>query len=268
MRKAVCDDAKIVSDEILSGIGFAHGIAANSILQILDNIELLTEGAFEAHVVLRRPRVFLLSYYTQLIRSGQAMTLDQFCSLILMRQHRWVFRALDFRWIIESRHFQGGRLKVWLFEELFAGGTRLAEFMRELGVAQLPPEALRTKANISVTREAAELMRQRMPADPSSWLQQSVSRPSWFEHYWLARYPESQRRFHRAIWRNEALESQAIHQQVEDIANAAAKEADAQPKPAPVQSAALDGIISLLARVNESVRNGYNIEFEKHRYFE
>ena len=95
MRRHLTVGQPIISDEILSGVGFAHGIAANSLLQIVDNIELLTDGDFVAYVVLRQPDAFIRSYYNQLVRMGARMTFDQFCSLVLMRPHHWVFRSLD-----------------------------------------------------------------------------------------------------------------------------------------------------------------------------
>lgn len=82
IREVLCTGQPIISDEILSGVGFAHGIASNSLLQIVDNIELLTGGDFVAHVVLRQPAGFIRSYFGQIVRMGGRITFEQFCSLV------------------------------------------------------------------------------------------------------------------------------------------------------------------------------------------
>ena len=229
-----------------------------------DNIELLTEGAFEAHVVLRRPQYFcFVLHATDTL--GPSHDAGSVLLLILMRQHRWVFRALDFRWIIESRHFQGGRLKVWLFEELFAGGTRLAEFMRELGVAIAPSAS--DKANISVTREAAELMRQRMPADPSSWLQQSS-----LDHHGSSttglRGTGSQRRSTERSGETRRLNHKLSISRLKTSQMPLRKKPTLNLSQLRFNPRHSTESFHCLPESTKSVRNGYNIEFEKHRYFE
>lgn len=178
MKRVLTTGQPIISDEILSGVGFAHGIAANSLLQIVDNIEILTNGDFVAHVVFRQPDAFIRSYYNQLVRMGARMTFDQFCSLVLMRPHHWVYRALDYGSILRSRGHREGRLKPVLFETLFKDG-KLGDFMRDaFGVSVLPEVPTDQRSNRSDTDSAIDYAAPRLPLNPSAWIELEVTQPS------------------------------------------------------------------------------------------
>lgn len=209
MRRRLGADA-IVSDEILSGVGFAHGIAANSLLQIVDNLELLTEGDFVAHVIFRQPDAFLRSYYNQLVRMGARMTFDQFCSLVLLRRHHWVFRSLDYGAILRSRACREGRLKPVLFETLFKDGG-LGDFLRaSFGATHLPEKPTDQRSNRSETDSAIDYAAPRLPLNPAGWIELTVTQPSVQEYDWLQRLPPDERQLHQTVWSFQSREADAI----------------------------------------------------------
>lgn len=200
MRRCLCDGEPIISDEILSGVGFAHGIAANSLLQIIDNIEILTGGDFVAYVVFRQPDAFIRSYYNQLGRMGARMTFEQFCSLVLLRPHHWVYRSLDYGAILRSRAYRDGKLKPVLFETLFKDDG-LGDFMRQaFGMATLPEVPTSQHSNKSETDSVVDYAAPRFPLNPGSSIELQVTQPSTQEYQWLERLPEDIKAQHKSLW--------------------------------------------------------------------
>ena len=211
MRRLLTAGQPIISDEILSGVGFAHGIAANSLLQIVDNIDLLTGGDFVAHVVLRQPDAFIRSYFNQLVRMGARMTFDQFCSLVLMRPHHWVFRSLDYGSILRSRAHRDGKLRPVLFETLFKD-QKLGDFMRDaFGIAKLPEVPTSQQSNQSETDSVADYAAPRLPLNPTSWIELQVTQPSLQEYLWLERLPPDARDHHQSVWSFQYREATALN---------------------------------------------------------
>lgn len=200
LRAIVCDGCPIVSDEILSGVGFAHGLAANSLLQVLDNIDVLTGGEFVAYVVLRQPASFIRSYFGQIVRMGGRLRFDQFCSLVMLRRHHWVFRALNFRSIFNSSYFKDGRLKPVLFETLFQD-RGLGDFLRSaFGLETIPDSPESSKSNPSDTDSVIDFLGPRTPENPSAMIGLQVTEPSIQEYEWISRMPPEQRQWHRELW--------------------------------------------------------------------
>ena len=268
MRREICAGTPIVSEELLSGVGFRHGIASNSLLQVVDNIALLTEGQFVAHVVLRRPADFLRSYYGQIAKMGGRFSFDQFCSLVLLRRHKWVFQALNFRAILESAPARGGKLQFALFERLFAG-KGLADYMRAtFGTRNLPDNAAAQFTNVSDTDSALDSAVPHHPVNPANSLEYQVTRPSLQEHAWVDKMPEAERDMHLYLWLRERGEGVALQEQAlknMEKARAALRHHRGKRPVSPIFRHLLTEIAELNAGLNQDFPE---LGFGAHRYFE
>lgn len=268
IREVLCTGHPIISDEILSGVGFAHGIASNSLLQILDNIELLTGGDFVAHVVLRQPAGFIRSYYGQIARMGGRITFEQFCSLVLLRRHHWVFQALNYRAILQSRHVREGRLRPVLFESLFHD-KGLGDFMRTAFGSTSPPEAPETvQANPSDSDSVLDYAAPRHPINPAIWIELQVTEPSIQEYTWMQRLPPEEQGMHWPLWaeqRERALRlRQRGHAMLEETRRALGGHRGKRP-PTPM----FRQLVAAIAEVNAGVADDFPaFDFARHRYFE
>ena len=267
MRRRLCDGQPIISDEILSGVGLAHGIAANSLLQIVDNIEMLTEGDFVAYVVFRQPDAFIRSYYNQLVRMGARMTFDQFCSLVLLRPHHWVYRSLDYGAILRSRPCREGKLKPVLFETLFKDGG-LGDFMRAaFGMARLPEVPTDQRSNRSETDSAADYAAPRLPLQPASWIELTVTQPSYQEYQWLDRLPPEERDAHQAVWTFQRSEADAIRREYGEILIDARARMGRHAGKRPA-TPMLRRLLDAIAQTNRGVAEAFpELDFARHNYF-
>lgn len=267
MRRRLCDGQPIISDEILSGVGLAHGIAANSLLQIVDNIEMLTEGDFVAYVVFRQPDAFIRSYYNQLVRMGARMTFDQFCSLVLLRPHHWVYRSLDYGAILRSRPCREGKLKPVLFETLFKDGG-LDDFMRAaFGMARLPEVPTDQRSNRSETDSAADYAAPRLPLNPASSIELQVTQPSVQEYEWLDRLQPDVREHHRSVWSFQHGELQdTMSEYLATLTQARARfGSHAGKRPA---TPMLRRLLDAIAQTNRGVAEAFpELDFARHNYF-
>lgn len=268
MREKLCAGSPVISDEILSGIGFAHGIAANSLLQILDNLSLLTNGDFIAFVVLRRPASLVRSYFGQLVRMGARMSFDQFCSLVLLRRHRWLFRALDYASLLRSDYYKSGRLRIRLFEDLFSKEHQLAGLLKDLGVSSAPDAPGQVRANTSDTDSFTDILAQDGRDSPADWIHSQVTRPSVQEFGWIERLPLEEQQLHLSLWQSER--SDAI--QALQLRSAQAREAlmrsgrNTAPRP---RSAASRALLDAVALVNSGIAVDYpELGFDRHAYFD
>lgn len=268
MRVELCTGSPIISEELLSGIGFRHGIATNSLMQTIDNIELLTRGDFVAHVILRRPFDFIRSYYGQLAKVGARISFDQFCSLVLIRRHHWVFQALNYRAVLGSSRVRSGQLRVALFEEVFAGRA-LADYMRTtFGAENGPDDAVSVRSNSSDTDSALDAAAPRHPVNPASPLELQVSRPSLQEQVWLDSLPEPDRSMHIRLWGRERAEAMAMQEQtLANIGNARAALGGRRGR-RPV-SPVFRRLLAEIAEVNAGLdTDSPQLGFAEHRYFE
>lgn len=267
MRQALTAGQPVVSDEILSGVGFAHGIAANSLLQIVDNIDTLTDGDFVAHVVFRQPEAFIRSYFNQLVRMGARLTFDQFCSLVLIRPHHWVYRALDYGSILRSRPHREGRLKPVLFETLF-GEHRLGDFMRDaFGIARLPEIPTDQQSNRSETDSVADYAAPRLPLNPASWIELQVTQPSAQEYLWLERLPAEARNQHEAVWSFQHREAQHINEDYLSTLSDARARMGRRTGKRPM-TAMLRRLLDAIAETNRGVAEEFPaLGFARHNYF-
>ena len=268
MRRELCEGAPIISEELLSGVGFRHGIASNSLLQVVDNIDLLTEGQFVAHVVFRRPADFLRSYYGQIAKMGGRFSFDQFCSLVLLRRHQWVFQALNFRTILQSAPTRSGKLQFALFEQLFAG-KGLADYMRAtFGAKNLPDNAATRFTNVSDTDSALDSAAPHHPVNPANSLEYQVTRPSLQEHAWVDKLPEAERDMHIYLWLRERAEAVALQEQAlknMDKARAALRHHRGKRPVSPVFRQLLTEIAELNAGLDQDFPE---LGLARHRYFE
>ncbi len=268
MRRELCEGAPIISEELLSGAGFQHGIASNSLLQIVDNIDLLTEGRFVAHLILRRPADFLRSYYGQIAKMGGRSSFDQFCSLVLLRRHQWVFQALNFRAILQSAPARGGKLHFALFEQLFAG-KGLADYMRTtFGSKNLPDNPAAQFTNVSDTDSALDHAAPHHPVNPANSLEMQVTRPSLQEHAWVDKMPEAERDMHLYLWLRERGEAVALQEQAlanMDRARAALHKHRGKRPASPIFRHLLGEIAELNAGLDQDFPE---LGFGRHRYFD
>ena len=260
-------DAPIVSDEILSGVGFAHGIAANSLLQIVDNLDMLTDGDFVAHVVFRQPDAFIRSYFNQLVRMGARMTFDQFCSLVLIRPHHWVFRSLDYGAILRSRAYREGKLKPVLFETLFKDGG-LGDFLRNaFGVTRLPENPTDQHSNRSDTDSAVDYAAPRLPLNPASWIELQVTQPSVQEYDWIERLPPEERYLHTAVWTYQHKEAEAMIADHEATLAEARMKHGRRPGKRPA-TPLFRRLLDAIAEANRGVAEEFpEFDFARHHYF-
>lgn len=267
MRASLCTGSPVISDEILSGVGFAHGIAANSLLQILDNIAMLTGGDYVAHVVLRRPEDFIRSYYAQIIRMGGRASFEQFCSLVLLRRHRWVFRSLDFGAILRSAPYREGKLRPVLFEDLFQE-KQLAPYMREtFGVTGLPDDPAALQANPSDPDVVLDLAAAHLPENPSARLHIQVTRPSIQELAWAERRPEEERNLHRRLWATELAQFNQITQLARNVMERARQVAAGNTAKRPM-TPAFEALLKAIHSTNAGVAEAHpELGFARHRYF-
>lgn len=215
MRAELCTGTPVISEELLSGIGFRHGVATNSLFQTLDNIELLTGGNFVACIILRRPMDFIRSYFGQLARMGAVISFDQFCSLALVRRHHWLMQALNYRALLGSKRARDGQLKVALFEQLFAG-KGLEGYMRStFGSQNLPDSPWAVGSNPSDTDSVLDAVAHHNPVNPANSLELQITRPSLQEHVWIDALPPADRDMHQRLWAREravgvSLQNEAI----------------------------------------------------------
>lgn len=268
MRRELCEGAPIISEELLSGVGFRHGIASNSLLQVVDNIDLLTEGQFVAQVVFRRPADFLRSYYGQIAKMGGRLTFDQFCSLVLLRRHQWVLQALNFRAILHSAPARSGKLQFALFEQLFAG-KGLNDYLRStFGMTTLPEDAASLFTNMSDTDSALDHAAPNHPVNPANSLEIQVTQPSLQEHAWIDGLPDADRSMHLSLWLRERGEAVAAQekalQNMERSRVALSKHRGKRPL-SPIFRHLLAEIAALNAGLDEDFPE---LGFGKYRYFE
>jgi len=267
MRRTLCSGSPVISDEILSGIGLAHSIAANSLLQILDNLSLLTSGDFIAFVILRRPAALIRSYFGQLVRMGAHLSFDQFCSLVLLRRHRWLFRGLDYGSLLRSDYYRSGRLRVALFEDLFQEREHLVGFMRGLGATTLPASLHELQTNPSVTDAVIDFIARYGRDNPAGWIHSQITRPSAQEYEWLERLPLAERELHMSLWQDERREGLETSQIQDALARDARARASSNPERRP-PSAAHIALLGAIALANEGVPSAFpEIGFDRHRYF-
>jgi hypothetical protein len=267
MRRVLCEGQPIISEELLSGVGFAHGMAANSLLQVVDNIDRLTGGDFEAHVILRQPAGLLRSHYGQIARMGGALSFDQYCSLILLRRHHWLMAGLNYRNILDSDACRSGKLKPVLFEELFAGGG-LADYMRKVfGARNIPDAPEKIRDNSSDTDSVIDHSARSNPHNPAIWIELSATRPSLQEYRWIDRLPEPRRTAFLTLWRPQLMEGARLEQ--EAIANLIeTRRALGHHRGRRPVSELFAALLAEIADVNEGVIEDFpHLPFARHGYF-
>jgi hypothetical protein len=268
LRAAVGEGHPIVSDEVLSGVGFAHGLTANSLLQVLDNIDVLTGGEFVAHLVLRQPASFVRSYYGQLVRMGARMKFDQFCSLVLVRRHHWVFRGLNFRAILNSKYFKDGRMKPVLFESLFHEKS-LSTFLRSAFKLETVPESAESaKYNSSDTDSVIDYLGPRTPDNPAAMIGLQVHEPSAQEYEWITRMPPEESQWHSGLWTENRQRASAAFSEMAGLQKEARQTLAKHRGKRPV-SPIFRHLIAEVAQVNEGLDQDFpNLGFARHRYFD
>lgn len=268
LRAVVCEGHPIVSEEVLSGVGFAHGLAANSLLQILDNLDVLTNGEFVAHLVLRQPASFLRSYYGQLVRMGARMRFDQFCSLVMLRRHHWVFRALNFRAILNSKYSKDGRLKTVLFESLFHDKGLNAFLRSSFNLETVPESPESKKHNSSDTDSVIDYLGPRTPANPTAMIELQVIEPSAQEHHWINRMPPDESKWHSGLWTENRQRAFAMFSEMVDLQKEVRRALARHRGNRPV-SPIFRQLVAEVAQVNEGLDHDFpDLGFARHRYFD
>lgn len=237
-------------------------------MQILDNIDLLTGGEFVAHLVLRQPASFVRSYYGQLVRMGARMTFDQLCSLVMVRRHHWVFRALNFRSILNSRYFKDGRLKPVLFESLFHDKGLSAFLTSAFNLETLPESPESTQYNSSDTDSVLDFLGPRTPANPAAMVELQVSEPSNQEYEWISRMPPEERQGHLEVWSDNRQRAIQLNDETFKL-QAHARQTLAKHRGKRPVSPLFRQLVAEVAQVNEGLDEDFpEFGFSRHRYFE
>lgn len=261
--RALLGSECVISDEIMSGVGFMHGIAANSLFQILDNLSVLTDGDYRAIVVLRRPIDFLRSYHAQLVRMGGRIAFDQFCSLVLLRQHRWVFRSLCVAPILETAK-KDSRLIVHYYEDIFSSSEAFSRFMRGLHYDEVI-DHLVDRVLASYSDEIVDGLARIIPHNPALNIEQIVTAPSHEEYNLIDRSPDAS--LHQAVWDDDRTRLQSdlkaffeIQQQVLASASGGGNRERGE---------IFQRLMSSIIQANSTVATEYpNSGASRHRYFE
>lgn len=142
---AAAGDKRIVlSDEILSSIGFATHGQSNSPTQIVDNLTAVIPGDIELVLVIRRQQDFIRSYYRQWVLQRGVLSFPDFVELVMMRRNRFLWPVLNYPNLVRALRSQVGAVHVLPFERIFSD--------REYGVARLGPMGLGASADRFVGR--------------------------------------------------------------------------------------------------------------------
>lgn len=251
-----------VSDEILSGVGFMHGMAANSVHQILDNIDLLTGGDYRALLILRRPEDFLASYYAQLVKMEARLSFDQFCSLVLLRQHSWVFAALNYGALLRSVAFRSGKLRIFLFEDLFSSPSGLGTFLNACGLTTPVDPATLPGSQTSPADAVVDLMAQTNPYNPGLVIDLTVLHPSLQEFLTLSAAPPETQHLHQPLWGDQFAVLSALRAQAAE----ARPEAEARSRLRRPRSAIATHLLQEIFATNANL-DKVGLSFDHFGYF-
>lgn len=267
MRQTLAGENVIVSDEILSGLGFAHTLAANSILAILDNIDRLTGSDFRAVVLLRRPHDFLRSFHGQLVKMGARLSMDQFCSLVLLRREFWVFRGLNYLALMRAPIVRSGQLRVLLFEDVFASPQAFSGFMATFGVTTPGLDPAVNRANVSLPDTVTDFLGAKNPDMPAAWFDMRATLPSHDEIVQINHLPVEDRALHLPLWQDDIGRLDRDLRAQGALAGSALANLGMHLGKRPT-SAAFQRLLAEIAAVNAGIDDEFpEIGFARQRYF-
>jgi hypothetical protein len=123
----------VLSDEILSSIGFSPRGAGVGPVQIIENFRALLGCRIEVFVVLREQLSLLRSYFGAMSAAGSGLAFEEFVALILLRRWRWMAPVLDFGRLLPALRGVADQVTVAPFELLFSDGGCADRFMSALG---------------------------------------------------------------------------------------------------------------------------------------
>ena len=179
----------LISDEVLSSIGFATDGRGNSLPQIIENFSRVIDCPIEIILVVREQMSFLRSYYTQIVKGQHDFSLNEFLALVLLCKERWVFPMLDFAKVIRRVSAQVNKVHVIPFEELFFNETAGTDFLEQIGVPDVidkfhithenrQHEEFKVGQQVSIKRTAGGRGNDSKPSmvNPTDWLR--VNKPA------------------------------------------------------------------------------------------
>lgn len=127
-------EVALISDEVLSSIGFGAYTNGNSLPQIIENFTNIVDCPIEIILVVREQMSFLRSYHKQLVEHSFEFSLSEFLALVLFRKTNWIFPMLNFAGIIRQISHQVEKVHLIPFEALFGSETASTNFFEQIGV--------------------------------------------------------------------------------------------------------------------------------------
>lgn len=124
----------LLSDEALSSIGFVAAGAGNSVAQIIENFRSVINCRIEVFIVVREQFNFLQSYYKFILRNRHILSYNEFLSLVMLSEQRWLYPVLDYANIIGAIEPLVDKVHVIPFETLFFDKGAADVFLQKLGV--------------------------------------------------------------------------------------------------------------------------------------
>lgn len=128
-------DHYIISDEILSGIGFGwFRRSPRRLTAILERLAGINGADAHFLLVLRQQTGLLKSYYAQLLRRGYPLTFETFLRRQGTEHPDSLHEGLAYGSILEFCHSRNIRLHTLFFEEIIDNASTLVNFLSTLGV--------------------------------------------------------------------------------------------------------------------------------------
>lgn len=139
----------LLSDEILSSIGFlAHGRGL-SVPQIVENFKRVLDVKIEIFIIVREQLRFLKSYFHQSTLAGSDLDFSEFIAMILMRYDRWLYPVLDYELLCRQCRAVADKVTLVPFERLFGDDDYALDLLDQLDVADAKQVFTNTHGNPS-----------------------------------------------------------------------------------------------------------------------
>jgi len=135
-ESGVAADSYLLSDELLSGIGFARfRRGAADLPTIIDRLRHIHGTDTQFILVVREQKRLLKSYHGQLIRRGYAVSFETFLSRQGTDHPDSLHRGVEYGLIVQRCRSAGALLNVFIFEELMADLSPLLRLFADWGIA-------------------------------------------------------------------------------------------------------------------------------------
>lgn len=124
----------LLSDEILSSVGFAACGGGLSLVQIIENYKRLLDVRIEVVVVVREQVRFLKSYFRHMTIVGGDLDYSEFISLMLLRHESWLYPVLDYELLHRRLSYVADDVVMVPFERLFSDADYAKSVLERLNV--------------------------------------------------------------------------------------------------------------------------------------